>query len=193
MQNCKKISFWLISVAVLFVNSCSNTKFLTGDQILYTGRKKVTIINKDQIDGVKIVEESSNSLTSYKPNNSLFGRKRTLPPVGLWSYNYLKPKGKGKFSNWLYRALSNEPILISQVNPELRCRNIESNLFNKGFFNSKAWAVLDTNKNNSRKAKISYYVRAENPFRINNISYATPVDEVDSLINSDKETDFKIR
>ena len=187
MQDCKKIFFWLITFSVLFINGCSNTKFLTGDQILYTGRKKVTIINKDQIDGVKIVEEASNSLTSYKPNNSLFGRKRTLPPIGLWSYNYLKPKGKGKFSNWLYRALSNEPILISQVNPELRCRNIESNLFNKGFFNSKAWAVLDTNKNNSRKAKISYYVRAENPFRINNIFFATPNDAVDSLINADRE------
>ena len=77
--------------------------------------------------------------------------------------------------------------MISQVNPELRCRNIETKLFNIGFFNSKAWAVLDTNKKNPRKAKISYFVRADNPFRINNISFATPVDAVDSVINSDKE------
>ena len=187
MQYRKNIFYLLITITVLLINSCSNTRFLTGDQILYTGRNKVTIINKEQIEEVKSVEAVSKSLTSYKPNNSLFGYRRILPPIGLWSYNYMKPKGKGKFSNWLYRTLSNEPILISQVNPELRCRNIETKLFNIGFFNSKAWAVLDTNKGNPRKAKISYYVRADNPFRINNISFATPVDAVDSVINSDQE------
>ena len=187
MQNCKKIFYSLITLAVMFFCSCSNTKFLTGDQILYTGRNKVTIINKEQTDGIKLVEDASNSLTLYKPNGALLGNKRVLPPIGLWSYNYLKPKGKGKLSNWLYRTLSAEPILVSTVNPELRCKNIETRLFNNGFFNSKAWAVVDTNKKNPRKAKISYYVRAENPFRINNISFATPVDAVDSLINSDKE------
>ena len=46
---------------------------------------------------------------------------------------------------------------------------------------------MDTNKKNPRKARISYFVRSENPYRINNISYATPVDAVDSLISSDKE------
>jgi outer membrane protein assembly factor BamA len=176
-----------IPVLVLLFYSCSNTRFLTGDQILYEGRKDVVIINKEQIDGLKTVSEIGNSMTSYKPNNSLFGKKRSLPPVGLWSYNYLKPKGKGKLSNWLYRTLSGEPVFISQVNPDLRCRNIETRLFNSGFFNSKAWSVVDTNKRNPRKAKISYYIRANNPFRINNIFYTTPVDAVDSAIISGKD------
>jgi len=130
MQNCKKIFYLLITLAVMFFCSCSNTKFLTGDQILYTGRNKVTIINKEQTDGIKLVEDASNSLTLYKPNGALLGNKRVLPPIGLWSYNYLKPKGKGKLSNWLYRTLSAEPILVSTVNPELRCKNIETRLFN---------------------------------------------------------------
>ena len=187
MHKRKSIFHWLIAVAVLLVYGCSNTKFLTGDQILYTGRNEVTFTNKELTDGVKSVKNVSQSLTMYKPNGALFGNNRVLPPVGLWSYNYLKPKGKGKFSNWLYRTLSNEPILVSTVNPELRCRNIETKLFNMGFFNTKVWAVVDTNKKNSRKAKISYYVRADNPFRINKISFATPIDAVDSIINSDKE------
>jgi outer membrane protein assembly factor BamA len=180
----KYIFFLLLLFGSLFISGCSNTKFLTGDQILYEGREEVVILNKEQIDGVKIVSDVSNSLTSYKPNNSLFGKNRSLPPIGLWSYNYLKPKGKGKISNWLYRTLSGEPVLISQVNPELRCRNVETRLFNSGFFNSKVWSVVDTNKRNPRKAKISYYVKANNPFRINNISFKTPVDPVDSAIVS---------
>jgi outer membrane protein assembly factor BamA len=187
MHKRKSIFHGLIAVTLLLVYGCSNTKFLTGDQILYTGRNEVTFTNKELTDGVKSVKNVSQSLTMYKPNGALFGNKRVLPPVGLWSYNYLKPKGKGKFSNWLYRTLSNEPILVSTVNPELRCRNIETKLFNMGFFNTKAWAVVDTNKKNSRKAKISYYVKADNPFRINKISFATPIDAVDSIINSDKE------
>lgn len=187
MQKTRNITLQLVIVAVLFFNSCSNTKFLTGDQILYTGRRKVTIVNKDQIEEVKSVINVGNSSTDIKPNGALFGNRRVLPPLGLWSYNYLKPKGKGKFSGWLYKTLSNEPVLVSQVNPDLRCRNIETKLFNMGFFNTKVSAVVDTNKNNPRKAKISYYIRADNPFRINKISFATPLDAVDSIISADKD------
>jgi outer membrane protein assembly factor BamA len=180
-------TFLKLIFAVLFINSCSNTRFLTGDQILYTGRNKVNIINKEQIDGLKTVSSVSQSATFLKPNGALLGNKRVLPPVGLWSYNYLKPKGKGKFINWLYRTISREPILIAQVNPDLRCRNIESRLFNMGFFNLKAWAVVDTSNRNPRKAKISYFVETDNPFRINNISFAQPADAVDSIIYSGKD------
>ena len=84
----------IIAAFVLIAAGCSNTKFLTGDQLLYTGRKIVYVTDTTKTKDFH-VRQVAKSVTSYKPNNSI-GGKRILPPVGLWVYNYRKPKEEGK-------------------------------------------------------------------------------------------------
>jgi len=81
----------LLAMAILVLASCSNTRVLTGDQLLYTGRNKVTVISPEKYKNRKAAEQVIQSVTSYKPNNAL-GGKRMLPPGGLWIYNYMKPR-----------------------------------------------------------------------------------------------------
>jgi outer membrane protein assembly factor BamA len=177
--------FLLFAVAAVLLDSCSNTRKLEGDQMLYTGRGKVNVLNnKVEAKDAKLAEKVCNEVTFYKPNGALFGTSRVLPPFGLWTYNYLKPKGKGKVSNWFYKTFSKEPVLISKVNPEQRCRKIESDLFDAGFFNSKALFHVDTSSGNPRKAKISYFINIDYPFRISKVMYAPLDNEIDSLIFS---------
>ncbi len=107
----------LCILSSLFLASCSNTKFLTGDQLLYTGRNKVKVISPENIKNKKAADEVIQTVTSYKPNNSL-GGKRVLIPGGLWIYNYMKPREKRKLSKWFFKTFSVEPVLVSQVNPE---------------------------------------------------------------------------
>jgi hypothetical protein len=183
MQQRTNITILLFAVAGMLLNACSNTRFLADDQLLYTGLNKTTIINAEHKEDKKAVASVADEITFHKPNNALFGTKRIMPPTGLWTYNYLKPKKEGKKPGWFYKTFSSEPVLISQVNPEQRCKKIESVLFGIGFFNSKAWFTLDTARNNSHKAKISYYVKVDNPYRINKIFNNPPVDSVDDLIN----------
>ena len=168
-------------LAALFMNSCSNTKFMTGDQILYNGRK-VEIISKEKGKTVKKAEEIASEVSYAEPNNSLMGR-RILPPLGLWYYNYRKPK-EGKRGGFLYRTLNENPVLISEINPDLRSQKIVSDLFANGFFNSNASYTLDTAKNNPRKAKIEYLVEIEQPYRLAQILNQPAHDSIDTLINS---------
>jgi outer membrane protein assembly factor BamA len=173
----------LLFTVLIFMSGCSNTRFLKDGEVLYTGRGGVTIVNKKQIKNASSAEDLANRITFVKPNNSLFGDKRVLPPTGLWVHNYFGPK-HGRKPGWFYRSFSSEPVLVSNINAEKKCRDIESALFGIGFFNSKASFTVDTLKRNSHKAKISYSIQIDTAFRINKIFIKPVEDPVDSIIKS---------
>lgn len=168
----------------MVLSDCSNTRFLTKDQQLYTGRKKIEIINAHKIPKISQVKAQVSSITSHKVNNALFGR-RMLPPIGLWVHNYWKVKEKKKFRSWLYKTLSSSPVLISDVNPELRTKKIENELFDMGYFHTTSWSVIDTSRRNHKKARVSYFVDLAPPYRFSNIMQDTLSDHLDTLISRD--------
>ena len=172
----------LICLAVLLYG-CSNTRYLQENQVLYTGRKKVEIQTRE---GEKSGQAKKyvKSITNHKVNNGVFDH-RILPPVGLWAHNHLKPEKNKGFSYWLYNTLSAEPILISDVNPDMRAVKIESDLFDQGYFNSKARAVVDTSSRNPHNAKVSYLIDLAPPVHYNEIVADKPEDPVDSLISDE--------
>jgi outer membrane protein assembly factor BamA len=171
-------------ILMMVASGCSNTRFLTRDQMLYTGRQDVIIINSHDIPKTSSVENYVKSITNHKVNNSLFGR-RILPPLGLWVHNYMKVKEGKKFGKWIYKTFSSNPILISDVNPDLRSAKIGNDLFDRGYFHTRAWAAIDTNKRNPKKGRISYYVDLAPPNYYNKVLIDTISDQIDSLISKD--------
>ncbi len=182
MKRCLYITlFWLLVVLA----GCSNTRFLADDQFLYTGRRKVEIIKSD--DNIKVlpVRNYVESITNHKVNNSLFGY-RVLPPVGLWVHNYVKVNEQKKLKNWLYKTFSSDPVLLSDVNPELRSSKIENDLFDRGYFKSNAWSVVDTNRRNPHKVKVTYFIELSPPFQYKQIIIDSVTDHIDTLISTNR-------
>jgi outer membrane protein assembly factor BamA len=178
------IYLFLSAGAAFITCSCSNTRFIADKELLFTGKDVVYISDSGKIKDFR-VKQVTESATDFKPNNSI-GGKRVLLPVGLWMYNYHKPAA-GKKPGWLYRTLSKEPVLVSKVDPEVRSRKLESELFNLGYFHSKVWSAINKSRKNPRKAGITYYIRPGKPFRYNEISFVSPVDAVDSLIFNSRD------
>jgi outer membrane protein assembly factor BamA len=172
----------IVVTLTIILSACSNTRFLTNDQVLYTGRTKIEIINSHKVKKTSAIKNQVSSITSHKVNNELFGR-RVLPPIGLWVHNYWKVDNSKKIRSWVYKTLSSTPVLLSDVNPELRSKKIENELFDLGYFRTKAWSHIDTNKNNPRKARVSYFVDLTPPFHYNKIVYDTISDHLDTLIS----------
>ena len=83
------------------VSGCSNTRFLTEDQVLYTGRRKVEIKQEDTGKNNPPVKNYVESITLHKVNNAVFNR-RVLPPIGLWVHNHMKPEKDKKFKSWAF-------------------------------------------------------------------------------------------
>jgi len=168
----------------LLLSGCSNTRFLAEDEILYTGREKVEFVNKKDVKYPSSVKNYVESITSYKVNNALFGR-RVLPPVGLWVNNYFTVNEEKKFRTWLLNAFSSEPVIISDLNPELRAQKIENDMFDIGYFNTRAWSTVNINPRNPKKARVSYFVELSQPSYYKDISFDTLSESIDTLINKD--------
>ena len=177
MRNCILLFFFCL----LFF-SCSTTKKLTDGEVLYTGVKKMKIETPPKLK-LKGPEKSAlTSPMSYPPNNPLFAPYVRSPfPIGLWVYNWHIKKEKG-LKWWLYRKLAKEPVLISDVQPELRLKMVENNMKDFGFFGLESRYEIIPRKRNPKKAKISYWVKLPDPFRYSSVDLWGWKGQMDSLV-----------
>lgn len=173
---------FLISGLILF-SGCSNTRFLSEDQMLYTGRRDIEIRNQKNISDAGEAKSYVRSITANKANNSVLGL-RILPPFSLWIHNYCKPEKEKGLGKWFYEAFSKPPILVTDVNPELRAEKIQNELNNRGFFHTTASAEIHARKHNPKKAKVSYIVDLQPPWHINRIVMDSGSHRTDSIINA---------
>ena len=124
-----------LSIA-MSVASCSTTKRLSIDDPLYTGVKGVEITTLDDEKLPSDVKSQIKEAVNVAPNNSLISPSIRHPfPVGLWVYNNWNSEATG-LKGWLYEKLVEEPVLLSDVRPELRTKMIDEILENNGYFSS---------------------------------------------------------
>ena len=166
----------------LFFASCSVTKHLPEEELLYTGIKGIEISARDSSAiGENTIAEIEAAL-AYPPNNALLGSSSVrIPfPFGLWMYNALINK-EGKIGRWMFRKLATEPVLVSSVSPEMRTKVATNTLHNYGFFHGNVGYEVVTQKN-PRKAKINYTVKAGPLFRLDSVAYVGFPSVADSLL-----------
>lgn len=171
----------LIFIFLLFA-ACSTTRKLPEGEILYTGVKKMKIEIPSKLKMNSTQMSAISSPLSVKPNNSLYAPYVRSPfPIGLWVYNWNVSKEKG-LKKWLYDKLSAKPVLISDVQPDLRLKIVENNLKDYGFYGTKLHYEIFPKKRNPRKAKISYQVDVPYPLRYGNIELWNWPVTMDSLV-----------
>lgn len=186
-----RIALFLILAAMLA--GCSTTRRLGDNEVLYTGVKKIQINPTDNEKLPDALVSEVKEAVNVKPNNPMPFMSpyvRTPFPIGLWVYNNWNPDSKG-LKGWLYRNLVSQPVLISNVRPQMRVDAIEKILDNNGYFGSTATYKLIYDKKNPKKAKIDYTVGVSRPYRIDSIIYLendeSPVSHfIDSLARKNK-------
>lgn len=161
--------------------SCSTVKKLGEGEVLYTGVKKMNI---ETAEGVKLdgPEGAITSALAYPPNNPLYGPYvRTPFPLGLWVYNWNIKKQKG-VKYWIYKKLSKKPVLISDVQPNLRLKLVENTAKEYGYFGVKTGFEVVYNKRNPKKAKLIYNVRIPTAHVIGNVEYWGWKGKMDTIV-----------
>lgn len=173
-----------VSIIVIF-SGCSTTKKLGEDDVLYTGVKHLKYnMPKDE----KIAPEAKSQIfdiINVKPNNPLYSPYYRIPfPLGLWVYNNLEVKSNKGFKHWIYEHLAEEPVLISDVRPDLRMEMIKTSLNNNGYFaSSESYEVL-YNKKNNKKAQISYSITPGTPYTLGEVKTFFDKSQMTSIIDS---------
>lgn len=166
------------------VSSCSTTRKLTGEEVLYVGVKKINTGIPKNVKLSGIQKSSVSRPLSVAPNNPLYSPYiRTPFPLGLWVYNWNIKKEKG-FKWWLYRKMSKKPILTSDVQPELRLKMVDNGMKDYGFYGTHTRYEIIPKKHNPKKAKISYWVELPEPFRYGSIELWGWQPRMDSILQA---------
>ena len=173
----------LLFSMLLALASCSTTKNLPADEVLYTGIKKIEVADQDKsADGEEALAEVEAAL-SYPPNNALLGSSsiRVPFPFGLWMYNAFVNK-KGKIGQWIFKKLAAKPVYINTVNPDVRTKVAYNLLREYGYFNGNVSYKVDPDPKNSKKAKLSYSIDMKTPYTYDSISYVRLRHRIDTLV-----------
>lgn len=147
----------VIVIAVATLCSCSTTRRIPDGEVLYTGVKKIDITTFEKEKSAPGLDAAVKNAVNVAPNNCLISPYLRYPfPLGLWVYNNWSNPPSG-FKHWLYEKLVREPVLISDVRPEVRTEMIDQILDNNGYFRGHASYELIKGRN-PKKAKIVYNV-----------------------------------
>ena len=184
MRKYRHILLYLICLSSCL--ACSTTRRLGNNDILYTGVKKIEIASNPEMNIPGSVESAVKEPLSVKPNNPLYSPYiRTPFPMGLWAWNYLYTERKTGFKSWLFRKLSKDPVLISNVQPQLRVGLVEDILDNLGYFGSTAsYEVIQ--KRNPKKARLNYRIEIAEPWFYDSISFPAVKDPITKAIDTMK-------
>lgn len=176
----------------LLMASCSTTRRIPEGETLYTGVKKVAYIpsenTKEKTPIPAGLEDQVAQTVNVAPNNCLVSPSIRYPfPLGLWVYNNWNPEAKG-LKGWLYKKLAKEPVLISDVRPEVRVKMIDEILDNNGYFKGSANFKLNHAKN-PKKATITYEITPGDYYPIDTIEYLSDSVPLYALIDSVAKAD----
>lgn len=165
----------LAGVLLLIGAACSTTSRLADDEVLYTGVKKMRITPTAGEKLPELMVSDLKETVNVKPNGTLpFG---LMSPnfwnpwqLGLWVWNAIPDSARG-VKGWIYRNFAKEPVLMTDVRPEVRVKMLEQILDNNGYFGSTATYSVLPNKKNPKQARVSYDVSVSSPYLIDSVIY----------------------
>lgn len=170
-------------IAAVLVSSCSTTRRIPDDEVLYTGIKSFKVTAPDSVKIPSGMISTIKSQVNVAPNNYLKMLNWRYPfPLGLWVYNNWSNPPKG-LKHWLYEKLVEEPVLVSDVRPEVRTHMIEQILDNNGYFRGTATYSLVKGKN-PKKAKILYDITPGPAYPISGVQLLPDSTVLGALIDS---------
>ncbi|MDE6498143.1 MAG: BamA/TamA family outer membrane protein [Muribaculaceae bacterium] len=178
----------IAALAATVLAACSTTRRIPEGEYLFTGNKKVNyVLPRDSAGKTEklpegLVEDISSTIAA-SPNNYIKMIDWRYPfPLGLWVYNNWDPDSKG-LKRWIYNLLVEEPVLVSEVRPQVRTHMIDELLDNNGYFRGTASYELIHPKD-PKMAAIRYTVTPGEPYPIDSIQLLPDTSRLNHLIDS---------
>jgi outer membrane protein assembly factor BamA len=159
-KSLKGLKTHLYILALLFLActfSCSVGKFIPEDEALYTG-SDIDVSTKDEVKNLKKVTQELHTLLVPEPNSQFLGMR-----PGLYFHYKAQKQRPGFINRWLNKKIGEEPVYLSDVNPQRIEQLMLNRLDNRGFFFSKIASVIDSTQKN---ASIKYTATLSEPYTL---------------------------
>lgn len=172
--------FIYLLVLAVFINACSNTKYLTGNQKLYTGADvKVDTAHTTKSQRGEIADEMK-ALVRPQPNSSILGLR-----YKLWIYN--KTHARRNFIQKIFSGMGEPPVLAGSVDLVANSNIMQNRLQNEGYF--QAQASGDT-VSKGKTAKAVFNVQPGPGYTIRNINFPKGRTDLDTAVAGTKKDTY---
>lgn len=151
----------MLCMALLMLTGCSVTKYVPDGQYLLNKVK----IKSDIRD---ITPEYLNDYLQQTPNSTFIGIFR--PELGFYN---LSGEDSTKWVNRWLRRIGEAPVIYDERSTEYSKEEIEKVLFNRGYIDADVDVTTDFKK---KKATVTYTVKGNEPYRVNNFIVSIPND-----------------
>ena len=157
---------------LLLLAACSTTSHLPEGEQLYTGQRAMIIHNPQPTPVGETALEEVEAALATAPNNAFLGSStmRWPIPMGLWVYNAFGQSEKG-LGRWIFNKFGANPVLLSNVNPDIRVKAANNLLHDYGYFNGRVSYQSFVDRKDSLKVKLQYTVDMRNPYMIDTVEY----------------------
>ena len=194
----KIVLFFLIS---LFFYSCSEVRklqknefLLHQNEIMVNGKES----NLEELE-IQLYQKPNSKLLGFKPRLQLYNLSKKNPDSSYQAWLRKKPNRIARmnkiyskkqvdslghsflvsgYSDFLKRV-GEAPVIQDSAKVRKSQRRLIQYFFNRGFYNVKVEAKVDTLKN--KKTKVTYSVKTGNPFLVDSISAKIQSSVVDSM------------
>ncbi|MCH5223546.1 MAG: BamA/TamA family outer membrane protein [Muribaculaceae bacterium] len=166
----KSLVYVMTAILIVAIASCSTTKRLAEDETRYTGLGRFVVDYAENAEKMPSALDAELRKTGETDANNYIIAPFIKIPLGLWVYNNWNDSSKG-LKGWLYRKWVKQPVLISEVKPEMRAKIMQQLLDDNGYFGSTVTYDIEYDKRNKKKAAIGYTLNIKKPYPIDSIIY----------------------
>lgn len=167
---------------------CSTTSNLPEGEVLYTGVKEIKYLDDRTDDNSATAKEEVEAALACAPNGALLGSSSLRSPFQfkLWIYNAYA-NSTSKFGQWMRNTFGSEPVLMSNVNPEVRALVAKNVLKSYGYFGAGVTS-REVKTSNPKTAKLAYDVTMGELYRIDTLQYLNFPSSMDSIVDVARKT-----
>lgn len=172
----KALNYFYILTIALLVFSCKATKYVPEGDHLYIGAE-IEFKSGEKKSYLRRLRANLEKDIKPAPNKKILGMR-----LKLGIYNFLgTPKKQKGMKYKLRRKLGEAPVLYSKVNPPFSVEVLQSDLYNRGFFDPKVTHRVITDEK-KKKTKVIYTVTTGRSYRINEYKMTVPDTAMNRII-----------
>lgn len=184
----KAIRTIITACSAIAIAGCSTTSQLPEGEVLYTGLKAINYTDDRVDDNSETAKVEVEAALACAPNGSLLGSSSLRSPFQfkLWIYNAYA-NSQTKFGKWMRNTFGSEPVLMSNVNPDVRALVAKNVLKAYGYFGANV-TPKEIKTSNPKTAKLAYDVTMGELYRIDTLQYLNFPSSMDSIVDIARTT-----
>lgn len=154
------IRYILLSLATLATVGCSVTRHVPDGSYLLV--KNTIVSDKDTPKADRVTADEVERYIRQSPNNRFLGTNLYL---GIYS---MSSPNKEKGIHRILRKIGAPPVILDTTLVKRSLNNLTNYLIDRGYYYSDNSYKIETHK---KKAKVTYFIKQNEPYRINDIEY----------------------